>query len=61
MNEMNLETAQALTRLIDVLVQLAPWAGAALVVSICFRLMGETPSRLLCALAELLRGRPNKP
>jgi len=53
---MNLETAEALTRLIDVLTTLAPWAGAALVVSICFRLMGEKPSDLIKALARLFRG-----
>lgn len=58
MEGMNAETSQAVARLIDVLADLAPWAGGAVVVAVCFRVMGETPSNLISALAHLLRGRP---
>ena len=58
--DMNVETAQALSRLIDVITELTPWAGAAVVTAVFFRVIDDKPSDLIKALGELIRGRSKR-
>lgn len=53
---MDAEMVRVLTNLLDKLVPLAPWAGAALVAAVCLRVAGERPSDLITALAGLVWG-----
>jgi hypothetical protein len=53
-------SSEDLERIINVLLSIAPSAGILIVVAVCFRIMGETPGKLLTGLAAFIWGWRNK-